>query len=50
MSCLGQCSSVSDVHGERRLPSQGDGGTVNGNIYILDFIKQSYKYQKFNDD
>ena len=41
--------SVSDVQ-EGRLPSQGDGGTVNGNIHIFDFIKQSYKYQKFNND
>ena len=42
--------SVSDVQGEGRLPSQGDRGTVGGNIHFFDFIKQSYKYQKFNND
>ena len=30
--------SVSDVQGEGRLPSQGDGEAVNGEIHIFDFI------------
>ena len=31
--------NIRDVQGEGRLPNQGDGGAVNGNIHFSHFIK-----------